>query len=203
MNTEANKNGVYQEILVEGLNFDEKKAIAALTELIQIAGLKIDHYKAAKLLYLFDREMLLRTGQPAFFGKYFSLQYGPIVSEVNSGINSLNSDNLETRFDWTEYFELNNNKISIRKPGDTGLLSQEEVEILKEFYEKYRSYNFDDLKCAMHALPENLEVTEEKKAWRLSYQDVMRKNKIPEQDIVEALSEIAYEELFRVKVQNA
>ncbi len=58
------------------LSFKEEKAIAALSQLCQLANNRLDHYKAAKLMYLFDRDVLLNTGEPAFYGAYYALRLG-------------------------------------------------------------------------------------------------------------------------------
>jgi len=46
-------------------------------------GGEADRYWLCKVMYFIERRSLIESGQPMFFGKLFSLPYGPIVSEVN------------------------------------------------------------------------------------------------------------------------
>lgn len=184
------------------LTFDEEKAIGALSFLCSLADNKLNHYKAAKLMYLFDREVLLETGEPAFYGKYFSLPAGPIVSEVNNAIKSCLPDELDTDFNWKEYFQLDEGKhrLSQLNPNTlhySGVLSDEDRLRLSKLYNKYKDYDFPAMRDVMHALPEHIELQEGERRKPLTYRHIFEKNGFTPEQIEELLSEIAYEDLFR------
>ncbi|NLW71410.1 MAG: SocA family protein [Chloroflexi bacterium] len=193
--------------LCTNLTFNEDKAIGVLSYLCSLADNKLNHYKAAKLMYLFDREMLLETGEPAFYGQFFSLPKGPIVSEVNNGIKSCLGDELDTFFNWKEYFHLDekSHQLSQRDPNTiafSGLLSDEERTRLAKLYRKYENYSFSAMLDVMHSLPENIELKNNEKRKPLSYHHVLKQNGFTDQQIHELLVEISYENSFRNTISS-
>jgi hypothetical protein len=190
------------------LPFFEDKAIAVLSFLCSISGNKLNHYKAAKLMYLFDRETLLETGEPAFYGKYYSLPAGPIVSEVNNAIKSCLPDELDTDYDWKAYFTLDQERhlLSQKNPNTiyySGLLNGEDEKRLTTLYKKFKNNDsFTQIKDFMHALPENIELQEGERRIPLTYRHILEKNGFSSAQIEELLSEIAYENLFRETISQ-
>lgn len=182
------------------LSFDEGKFIAVLSHFINLAENRFDKYKAAKLMYLFDREMFLRTGIPAFFGEFFSLEHGPIVSEVNDAINSCRPNSLETRYFSNLFFNLENTTLSIKKdiPFECAmLLSDEEQEIISEIFTEFGNLSFGELKAYMHDLPETIELEDGKKSAKIPYSYFLKKNGFSEDQIGDILSEVEYENKLR------
>ncbi len=189
------------------LSFKEEKAIAALSQLCQLANNRLDHYKAAKLMYLFDRDVLLNTGEPAFYGAYYALRLGPIISEVNNGIKSCNRDDVEVPFDWKGYFTLNEkDHVIIQHDPDThlfeGLLSEEEVDRLKMLFDRYKTDRENkQLKSDIAALPEHITLSPDEKRRSMSYAYILAKNGFTSEQIDELLNEIAYDDYFRFYVE--
>ena len=64
------------------LRFNEAKATEAAARLIELRGGKMSYRKLIKLLYLADREALLRWGRPITTDRYVSMDHGPVVSNV-------------------------------------------------------------------------------------------------------------------------
>jgi hypothetical protein len=64
------------------LRFNEAKATEAAARLIALRGGKMSYMKLIKLLYLADREALLRWGRPITTDRYVSMDHGPVVSNV-------------------------------------------------------------------------------------------------------------------------
>lgn len=64
------------------LRFNEAKATEAAARLIELRGGKMSYMKLIKLLYLADREALLRWGRPITTDRYVSMDHGPVVSNV-------------------------------------------------------------------------------------------------------------------------
>ena len=187
--------------------FKEDKAIAALSFLCRLTKNKLNHYTAAKLLYLFDREVLLETGEPAFFGTYYALPRGPIISEVNNGISSCSETTPEAPYDWSSYFTLkmSTHTISQKNPDAKlfeGLLSEEETDRLTALIQKYRSAPKGVLESDIQNLPEHIDLLENERRRRMPYQFVFERNGFSNEQITELMQEIAYEIQLRTKLEN-
>ena len=64
------------------MRFNEAKATEAAARLIELRGGKMSYRKLIKLLYLADREALLRWGRPVTTDRYVSIDHRPVVSNV-------------------------------------------------------------------------------------------------------------------------
>ena len=64
------------------LRFNEKKATQAAARLLRLRGGRMSYMKLIKLLYLADREALLRWGRPISTDRYVSMDHGPVLSRV-------------------------------------------------------------------------------------------------------------------------
>ncbi len=62
--------------------FDEDKATQAAARFLRLAGGKLNYMLLIKLLYLLDREALLKWGKPVTFDAYYSMHLGPVLSTV-------------------------------------------------------------------------------------------------------------------------
>ncbi|MGA2578964.1 MAG: Panacea domain-containing protein [Bryobacteraceae bacterium] len=64
------------------LRFNEAKATQAAAQLLKLRGGPMSQVKLIKLLYLADREALIRWGQPLTTDCYVSTDTGPVVSRI-------------------------------------------------------------------------------------------------------------------------
>jgi len=64
------------------LPFNERKATEAAARLLKLRGGTMSYMKLIKLLYLADREALLRWGRPISTDRYVSMDRGPVLSHV-------------------------------------------------------------------------------------------------------------------------
>src|SRR2546426_8827697 len=64
------------------LRFNERKATQAAGLLLQLRGGTMSYMKLIKLLYLADREALLRWGRPISTDRYVSMDRGPVLSRI-------------------------------------------------------------------------------------------------------------------------
>jgi hypothetical protein len=62
--------------------FDEVKATQAAARFLRLAGGELNYMLLIKLLYLLDREALLKWGKPVTFDVYYSMHLGPVLSTV-------------------------------------------------------------------------------------------------------------------------
>ena len=61
-------------------SFNEEKAIAVASFLLNLSNNTSDKYWFNKVMYYIERQSLIKTGQPMFNDSLFSIKYGPIVS---------------------------------------------------------------------------------------------------------------------------
>jgi uncharacterized phage-associated protein len=64
------------------LFFNEAKATQAAARLLNLRGGTMSYVKLVKLLYLADREALIRWGRPITTDRFVSLDIGPVVSRI-------------------------------------------------------------------------------------------------------------------------
>lgn len=189
----------------KNLAFKEEKAIAALSQLVKLANNKLNHYVASKLLYLFDREVLLETGEPAFFGKHYALHKGPIISEINNGIKSCSANEEKINIDWSKHFSLENHSLSQKEPDvliNNPLLSDEEVERLSNLYQKYGHAKKGVLEKHIRDLAEHIDIDEGKRQV-MPYGYILEKNGFSPKQVSELLDEIEYDSNFRKNLEQS
>src|SRR5215813_7148812 len=64
------------------LRFNERRATEAAARFLKLRGGRMSYLKLIKLLYLLDREALLRWGRPVTTDQYVSMDNGPVVSRI-------------------------------------------------------------------------------------------------------------------------
>ncbi|MGV8048828.1 MAG: type II toxin-antitoxin system antitoxin SocA domain-containing protein [Anaerolineaceae bacterium] len=176
------------------LTYKSEKTVQALAALTQLSGGSIDKYKAAKLMYEFERQMLLRTGTPSINGRLCSIPYGPIVSEVNNGMNSTDIFFPPCEDDpWSNTFQLNGNRLEIincEKVQRYDLLSDYELELIAEISRKFEGWDFQKLKDYFHDLPEYIET---EGCVDISYEYLFSKNGFSKEKVDDLIHELYYE----------
>ena len=75
------------------LLFNEAKATQAATRFLRLRGGPMSYIKLIKLLYLADREALIRWGRPITTDCYVSTDAGPVVSRIYDLIRNEPSPN--------------------------------------------------------------------------------------------------------------
>jgi len=64
------------------LRFNERKATQVAAQFLRLRGGRMSYMKLIKLMYLADREALLRWGRPISTDRYVSMDKGPVLSRV-------------------------------------------------------------------------------------------------------------------------
>ncbi|MBX9600453.1 MAG: SocA family protein [Bryobacteraceae bacterium] len=64
------------------LHFNERRATEAAAKFLELCGGQMNWLKLIKLLYLLDREALLRWGRPVTTDRYVSIVVGPVGSRL-------------------------------------------------------------------------------------------------------------------------
>ena len=129
--------------------FDERKAAQAAARFLESSGGTMDRLKFVKLMYLMDRKSLLTRGTPVTNDVYFSMPHGPVPSNVYNLVRH-GAGNF-----WPQYIESPNNRTVVlaRHPGhDT--LSESELTIIDDLWDKYKDWHGVRLRNFTHQLPE-------------------------------------------------
>ncbi len=112
------------------LDFNIKKAIAAVAYLIEREGGTEDMFCLVKKLYYADRSALIKWGKPITGDSFASLEKGPIVSEI---YDLFKGQGLEkNQIQWNDVINREKFKIFLRKTADIRVLSEREMEVLEE-----------------------------------------------------------------------
>jgi uncharacterized phage-associated protein len=134
------------------LNFDEGKATQVAAAVMLKRGGRIHYLKLIKLLYLIDREALLRWGVPVSTDRYVSMDHGPVLSSIYKLIVEDKPKPI-----WARYISqpLGDYEIELLAEPPTDLLSRAEEKLIDEIYAQYGHRNrWDLVENVMHKLPE-------------------------------------------------
>jgi uncharacterized phage-associated protein len=147
----------------------------------------MSYLKLVKLLYLVDREALLRWGRPVTTDRHVSMPKGPVVSQIYELIVGGSPPGIQTY--WHDYISAPENfEVSLcRDPGDDELSPAEES-LLSEVFAEHGGKNRWELVRFTHDLPE----------WQdpngssipISYSDILRAANRSEAEIAFVESEI-------------
>ncbi len=105
-----------------------------------------------KLLYLADRESLIKYGRPITFDIYCSMSHGPVLSTTYDMIShyEVRSDNY-----WQEYISDHHDyEVQLIKEVPTDHISRADQEILDETHAQYGHMTPWELRDLTHELPE-------------------------------------------------
>lgn len=140
-------------ISMPNLRFREDKATQAAARLLSHGGGSMNLLKLVKLLYLAEREALIRWGRPITMDILCSLPHGPVLSNVLNLINE-EPDPEYPRY-WHEVVsERKNYDVELIGEAISDHLSRVEVELLDETYKKYGRLTKWQLRDLTHKLPE-------------------------------------------------
>lgn len=133
--------------------FHPEKAVEAAALLLKLHKKPIKYLGLLKMLYIADRIAFEQMEQPITGDRYFSMNYGPVLSGVYDLIKGNSVDNALPL--WSKFIShrYDNQVYLLEDPGDENLCEEEE-EILEEVYK-----NFGDLDPFIvaqwtHAFPE-------------------------------------------------
>jgi uncharacterized phage-associated protein len=132
--------------------FNEEKATAAAAFLLKQRGGRMSYLKLIKLLYLVDRESLLRWGFSITTDRYVSMEHGPVVSNTYNLMLTGES----CKF-WPKYITppLGEYEIELRSESfPDGQLSAAEEGLLLEIFATYGTWGRWKLRDFTHTLPE-------------------------------------------------
>ena len=188
------KKGIRATVKPIKFKFNERKAVQAAARLIQHSGGEMNYLALMKLLYLVDREALLRFGRPITGDRVVAMKHGPVLSRVYDLVSQKKQENSES--EWHKFIPRPNAYVfTVRFSGvpDAGELSEAELALIDEIYAKFRGWNEWDLVAHTHQLPE----------WRdpkgtsvpIPFEDILRGADVSRKDI-ETVAENAAADLY-------
>ena len=129
--------------------FREDKATQAAGVLLRKAGGRMNYMKLMKLLYLADRESLLRRGRPITFDHYVSMKHGPVLSTVLDRINE--GDPPQEHSVWHQFVRrVGDYEVELQDGCPADRLSDAEEEILLEVFGRFGAMDKWDLVDLLH-----------------------------------------------------
>jgi uncharacterized phage-associated protein len=135
------------------LRFNERKATQSAARLLELRGGRMSYLKLIKLLYLADREALLRWGRPITTDRFVSMERGPVLSRLLDLVSD--GDDPGTPCIWAKYISAPAN-FEVELTSDAGReeLSDAEVGLLDEIFHEHGKKTRWQLVELTHKLPE-------------------------------------------------
>jgi uncharacterized phage-associated protein len=133
--------------------FDTKKAAQAAHLLLQLAGGRLNYLVLIKLLYLSDRTALLQLEAPITGDRLASLPFGPVVSHILDLIKWGPANAADAPWFDAVSPPIGYDVKAVDDPG-TDELSNAEVSVLKDVFQRYSKLEWWELSDLTHELPE-------------------------------------------------
>lgn len=118
-----------------------KKATQAVARLIQKSGGKADYLRISKLIYLADRDSIIRRGVPIVGGRYYSMRKGPTIGAVMSFVCQRNAHGWKETISERRGHTL---QLLVEEP-NLNTLSESEIEMLDSVVLEHQHQNIDEL----------------------------------------------------------
>ena len=123
-------------------NFDERRAAEAAAYLLFRAGGRLPLIKLMKLMYLAERESLLRFGEPITGDRLVSMDHGPVLSTT---LNHINGAVREAEGTWEKWIsDRADNAVALRDPSmirtpeqDLLGLSDSDLDVLGDVWSRF------------------------------------------------------------------
>jgi uncharacterized phage-associated protein len=178
--------------------FNEERATQLACLLLEKRGGKMSILKLMKLMYLIDREALVRWGWSITSDNYSAMPYGMVLSSTYSLVNEESTSSSY----WKRFITAPQNyDVNLIEVPEYDELSKAELELIRELYNKWghknRWYLVNEVhhKLAEWKNPNGSSIP-------VTYQEVFVENKIPEEDFsifLEELEDLALvEQIFEI-----
>jgi uncharacterized phage-associated protein len=162
------------------MRFNEKKATQAAARFLRHSNGRMNYMKLIKLLYIADRDALMRWGRPITTDSYFSLKHGPVLSQVLDLITEEPNPVASKTF-WSEHIsDPEHYSVSLNADPSDDQLSEAEEEAIDEVFAKFGHLSQWQLVDLVHQFPEWQDP--EGSRIRIEYEDILKAgNKTPEE----------------------
>ena len=169
------------------LRFREAKTTQTAARLLKLRGGSMSYMKLIKLLYLVDREALLRWGRPVTGDRYVSMDRGPVLSRTLNLITEEPCPGEDST--WAHHISKPQNyEVQLSKDAPQDELSEAEAQLIEEIFGKFGTMSRWDLVEFVHQLPEWQ--NPEGSAIPIQYRDILRAGGKTDAEITAILQEI-------------
>jgi uncharacterized phage-associated protein len=134
--------------------FNEKKATQAAGRLLERAGNRMSAMKLVRMLYLADREAIVRWGRPITTDRFVFLKHGPVLSQVSSLLAEGDDPRLEPSLWGAHITRPRDGAVDLQGTLDFRQLSDGELEVLDEIAQRYEASTSWELADLTRGLPE-------------------------------------------------
>lgn len=169
------------------LRFNERRATEAAARFLKFRGGRMSYLRLIKLLYLLDREALLRWGRPVTTDRYVSMDNGPVVSRIYNLIREEPTPGTDPV--WRHFISAPSNyEVSLVAEPEIDELSPAEESLIGEVFAKYGTLCRWELVDLSHDLAEWQDP--KGSAIPIEYRDILRAGKKTESEIAAVESEL-------------
>jgi uncharacterized phage-associated protein len=169
------------------LRFNERRATEAAAKFLKLRGGRMSYLKLIKLLYLLDREALLRWGRPVTTDRYVSMDNGPVVSRIYDLIREEPPPGTDPV--WRHFISPPGNyEVSLTAEPEIDELSPAEESLIEEIFAQYGKLSRWNLVDLSHGLAEWQDP--KGSAIPIEYRDILRAGKKTESEIAAVESEL-------------
>jgi uncharacterized phage-associated protein len=127
--------------------FDTKKALQAVLWLLCRNNGAMNKLKLVKLVFLADREHLVKYGRPIVGGKYFAMDHGPVSSELLNMLNAAKTGTSRIPLKAGPSYS-----IKAADNPDERYLSESDLNVLDDIYRKFGHLDGFQLRDLTHEL---------------------------------------------------
>jgi uncharacterized phage-associated protein len=136
------------------LHFNEEKAVQAAGMLLKKSSGKMAYLKLIKLLYIVDREGVLRWGRPVTTDRFVSMPHGPVVSRIYDLICTGPEEQLPPG-PWHRHIAKSGRyDVELKTGTGDSELSRAEERLIDEIFSRHGSKTKWELRDLSHDLPE-------------------------------------------------
>lgn len=135
--------------------FREERATAAAWMFVNMHGGAIPHVKLMKLLYFTERRWLIERGMTIFEDKFFSMDEGPVLSDVYNCMKDP-SKGAEVGTIWRRVLSPIHDE-TITQSGDldpSQYLTRAQLQVIRDIWDQFGSMSKDEIVDEAHQLPE-------------------------------------------------
>jgi hypothetical protein len=182
-------------------HYREDKAIEVASRLLSKEGGKMNYTKLIKLMYLIERDALLRWGFPVTCDDYYSLDCGPILSNTLDNITGSTYCDHPSK-DWESHIVRDDQyHVRLKASSPEKKLSRAEIKLIDDIYDKYGQMTWRELIEWSHD-KKNIPEWENPKGSRLpiSIKAILKEAQFPDDEVDNILEEIETSQSIRERL---
>src|SRR5579863_9579760 len=161
------------------VQFNEKRSTQAAAEFLKKADGRLNYMVLIKLLYLADREALLKWGTPITGDEYLSMRWGPLLSRTHDLISEELPEDEAAVSAWKKHIQRDGYDVVLQyDPGNDELSEADETLISKifdEFFVKYRELGSNPFAFCnyLHTILPEYRTAESGQGFSLDHHDIL------------------------------